>query len=453
MVSTIVHLSRHGEVHNPDGVLYGRIPGYHLSERGHEMARRVAAHLAGEPGPDGTSRPRADLTVVVASPSQRAQETATPAAEAFGLESGTDERLIEAANHFEGKTFGVGDGSSRHPQHWPYSWNPFRPSWGEPYVEQVARMRAAVADARDKAAGHEASLVSHQLPVWLTRSSFENRRLWHDPRKRECSLASLTSSHFEDDRSVGLHYTEPVADLLPGAATVSGAKRGQGASRDAVVTADSRARAARPLSVEARAAASPSRRRPVRRASTGAVVLAAALGLAACAQDSGASTDVVGQGFVSGDGSVRTWDADERGDVVALTGTDYEGEQVDTSAWLGDVVVLNTWYAACAPCRAEAPDLVALANDRADDGVQVLGINTTDEAGAAQAFQRRFDVPYPSIDDRSGEVVAALSGTVPLQAVPSTVVLDREGRVAARVIGLVEGSTLTASVDDVLAEG
>ncbi|WP_086149609.1 TlpA disulfide reductase family protein [Cellulosimicrobium sp. KWT-B] len=186
----------------------------------------------------------------------------------------------------------------------------------------------------------------------------------------------------------------------------------------------------------------------MRRALTGAVVLAATLGLAACAQDSGASTDVVGQGFVSGDGSVRTWDADERGDVVALTGTDYEGEQVDTSAWLGDVVVLNTWYAACAPCRAEAPDLVALA----DDGVQVLGINTTDEAGAAQAFQRRFDVPYPSIDDRSGEVVAALSGTVPLQAVPSTVVLDREGRVAARVIGLVEGSTLTALVDDVLAE-
>ncbi|ARU52230.1 broad specificity phosphatase PhoE [Cellulosimicrobium cellulans] len=223
MVSTIVHLLRHGEVHNPDGVLYGRIPGYHLSERGHEMARRVAAHLAGEPGPDGASRPRADLTVVVASPLQRAQETATPAAEAFGLELGTDDRLIEAANHFEGMTFGVGDGSLRHPQHWRFLWNPFRPSWGEPYTEQVARMRAAVADARDKAAGHEALLVSHQLPVWLTRLSFENRRLWHDPRKRQCSLASLTSLHFEDDRLVGLHYSEPVADLLPGAATVAGA--------------------------------------------------------------------------------------------------------------------------------------------------------------------------------------------------------------------------------------
>ena len=214
MATTTVHLVRHGEVHNPDGVLYGRIPGYRLSDRGQAMARRVAEHLS------GTGH---DVVGVVASPLQRAQETATPAAEAFGLELGTDERLIEAANHFEGKTFGVGDGSLRHPQHWPYLWNPFRPSWGEPYVEQVARMRAAVADARDKAAGHEALLVSHQLPVWLTRLSFENRRLWHDPRKRECSLASLTSLHFEDDRLVGLHYTEPVADLLPGAATVSGA--------------------------------------------------------------------------------------------------------------------------------------------------------------------------------------------------------------------------------------
>jgi peroxiredoxin len=190
-------------------------------------------------------------------------------------------------------------------------------------------------------------------------------------------------------------------------------------------------------------------------AATG-LALTAGLALSACTAESGATTsgdDVVGQGYVSGDGSVRTWEAGDRGEPVALTGTDYEGEAVDTSAWAGDVVVLNTWYAACAPCRAEAPDLVALADERADEGVRVLGINTTDEPGAALAFQRTFEVPYPSIDDRSGEVVAELSGTVPLQAVPSTVVLDREGRVAARVIGLVEGSTLDALVDDVVAEG
>jgi peroxiredoxin len=200
----------------------------------------------------------------------------------------------------------------------------------------------------------------------------------------------------------------------------------------------------------------PARARVRRRArATTGLALAAVLALSACTAESGATTsgeDVVGQGYVSGDGSVRTWEAGDRGEPVVLTGTDYEGEAVDTSAWEGDVVVLNTWYAACAPCRAEAPDLVALADERAEDGVRVLGINTTDEPGAALAFQRTFEVPYPSIDDRSGEVVAELSGTVPLQAVPSTVVLDREGRVAARVIGLVERSTLGALVEDVLAE-
>lgn len=177
-----------------------------------------------------------------------------------------------------------------------------------------------------------------------------------------------------------------------------------------------------------------------------------ALALAACgAQDSGAG-DVVGQGFVSGDGSVQQWTPAERADPVTVEGTTFEGDQVSTEDWRGDVVVLNTWYAGCAPCRAEAPDLVELATERADDGVRLLGINTEDDAGTGLAFQRTFEVPYPSIEDRSGQVVARLSGVVPLQAVPSTVVLDAEGRVAARVIGQVAGSTLDAIVDDVLAE-
>jgi broad specificity phosphatase PhoE len=216
MVATTVHLMRHGEVHNPEGVLYGRLPGYRLSERGEEMARVVAAHFADE------RRPR-DVVAVVASPLERAQQTAAPIAAAFGLEVGTDPRLIEAGNHFEGMKFGVGDGSLRHPQHWPYLRNPFRPSWGEPYQEQAERMFAAVASARDLARGHEAVLVSHQLPVWITRLSAEHRRLWHDPRKRQCSLASLTSFTFDDDRLVGVGYAEPAAHLLPGAATVAGA--------------------------------------------------------------------------------------------------------------------------------------------------------------------------------------------------------------------------------------
>ncbi|GII98264.1 broad specificity phosphatase PhoE [Sediminihabitans luteus] len=216
MVTTTVHLMRHGEVHNPEGILYGRIPGYHLSERGHEMARRVAAHLT---DPE-TER---DIAAVIASPLQRAQETATPIAQAAGVELLTDGRLIEAGNHFEGMTFGVGDGSLRHPEHWRFLWNPFRPSWGEPYRAQVARMHEVVHAARDAYRGREVVLVSHQLPVWVTRLAFEGRRLWHDPRKRECTLASVTAFRFDGDELAGIHYTEPAADLLPGAATTAGA--------------------------------------------------------------------------------------------------------------------------------------------------------------------------------------------------------------------------------------
>ncbi|MBB2922448.1 histidine phosphatase family protein [Cellulomonas cellasea] len=218
MVATTLHLLRHGEVHNPTGVLYGRLPGYHLSERGHAMAALVADHLAG-----GRGAERADVTVVIASPLQRAQETAGPIAAAFGVDVRTDENLLEAENQFQGLTFGVGDGSLRHPQHWPLLRNPFRPSWGEPYETQVARMRAALDAAREAARGHQAVLVSHQLPIWVTRLAFENRRLWHDPRRRQCSLASLTSLHYEDDRFTGLTYSEPAAELLPGAARVAGA--------------------------------------------------------------------------------------------------------------------------------------------------------------------------------------------------------------------------------------
>ncbi len=214
---TTVHLVRHGEVHNPGGVLYGRLDGYHLSERGHAMAQRLADYFAGRAG-----GPRRDVVHVVASPLQRAQETAGPVAAALGLELATDARLIEAANHFEGLTFGVGDGSLRRPAHWRFLWNPFRPSWGEPYREQVARMLAAVATAREAARGHEAVVVSHQLPIWVTRRAVEGKRLWHDPRSRECSLASVTSLVYDGD-DLTLAYAEPCADLLPDARPVPGA--------------------------------------------------------------------------------------------------------------------------------------------------------------------------------------------------------------------------------------
>jgi broad specificity phosphatase PhoE len=156
-----------------------------------------------------------DVRRVISSPLQRALETARPVAEAFGLELGTDDRLIEASNKFQGLTFGVGDGSLRRPSHWRHLWNPFRPSWGEPYAEIVPRMQAAIDAAREQQTDGEIVLVSHQLPIWTIRSHLEGRRLWHDPRKRQCSLCSLTSLVYAEGRLVEIDYSEPVADMLP----------------------------------------------------------------------------------------------------------------------------------------------------------------------------------------------------------------------------------------------
>lgn len=201
---TVVHLMRHGEVYNPDGILYGRLPGFRLSDLGQKMAERVADHLADH-----------DVKAIVASPLQRAQETAAPIAARHDLEVGTDERLIEAANFFEGKKFSVGDGVLKRPAVWFKLWNPFKPSWGEPYKEQVARMHAALIDAASLAPGHEVVLVSHQLPIWISRLAAEHRSFFHDPRKRECTLASLTSFEITDGRITAVRYSEPAKDLLP----------------------------------------------------------------------------------------------------------------------------------------------------------------------------------------------------------------------------------------------
>ena len=162
--------------------------------------------------------------------------------------------------------------------------------------------------------------------------------------------------------------------------------------------------------------------------------------------------DVADQGYQSGDGSTTTWAAGDRTGPLELAGTDFEGAAQDVADWRGDVVVLNTWYANCPPCRAEAPDLAALSTDYAADGVQVLGINRTDDAGTALAFERQFEVPYPSLADTDGAAIAALQGTVPVNAVPTTIVLDRSGMVAGRILGLADPSTLRTIVDDLLLE-
>ena len=209
-VQTTVHLLRHGEVHNPGKVLYGRLPGFRLSTDGEAMAGKAAAWFLGK-----------DVTHLVSSPLERAQQTAAPLAGALSLPVAIDERLIEAGNAFEGLRVGVGDGILRAPQHWWRLRNPFRPSWGEPYVEIAARMLSAVEAARDAARGHEAVLVSHQLPIWTLRLHVEGRRYVHDPRRRQCGLASVTSLTYDGDRITAVHYAEPAGatdpDAVPGA--------------------------------------------------------------------------------------------------------------------------------------------------------------------------------------------------------------------------------------------
>jgi broad specificity phosphatase PhoE len=201
---TVVHLLRHGEVDNPRGIIYGRLPDYHLSAAGRAMAEAAADYFAERP-----------VVALFASPLERAQETAAPVAERLGLPVVPDERLIESWNHFEGMTFGVGDGSLRQPRHWRALINPFRPSWGEPYDQVVSRMAAAMERARLAAEGQEALCVSHQLPIWITRRNAEGRRLWHDPRRRECALGSVTSFTFEGDQLVSVTYTVPPRRHVP----------------------------------------------------------------------------------------------------------------------------------------------------------------------------------------------------------------------------------------------
>lgn len=207
MEITTVHLVRHGEVDNPEGVLYGRRPGFHLTALGREMAQGLAVAFK-----------ERDIRLVVASPLERAQETAAPTAAAFGLELGANPDLIEADNFFEGLQINNNRWILAHPRYWSWYKNPFTPSWGEPYPEVVQRMSRAIKQALVAARGGEAVLVSHQLPIWTMRRFVERKSLAHDPRKRECSLASVTSLTFADDQLISWDYWEPVAHLLKQAA-------------------------------------------------------------------------------------------------------------------------------------------------------------------------------------------------------------------------------------------
>ncbi len=195
---TVVHLVRHGEVDNPDGVLYGRLPNFHLSEDGVLMAKAAAAYLAGR-----------DVVLLLSSPLERALETAAPIAAQFNLEVRVDERLIEPWNHFEGSKFDVTQAALRQPGSWQHLTNPFRPSWGEPYEDIAARMQSVMADAAREAEGHQAVCVTHQLAIWVARRAAEDRRLWHHPAKRQCGLGSVTSFTYRDGVITGVSYAEP----------------------------------------------------------------------------------------------------------------------------------------------------------------------------------------------------------------------------------------------------
>lgn len=192
-----------------------------------------------------------------------------------------------------------------------------------------------------------------------------------------------------------------------------------------------------------------------RRALLGAV--GAGLGavvLAACSPEEDNLTQQANAGgdtgYIAGDGSVTEYPEQERGEPVDFSGTLFDGTQVDSEQLRGKPVLLNFWYAGCAPCRKEAPDLVELAHEF-EDRVDFYGVNVRDERATAEAFERTFEIPYPSFEDRDGGVLLDLSAVVPPQAVPTTIVLDDQGRVAARILGIADPSILGTILDDVTA--
>lgn len=208
---TRVHLVRHGEVHNPGKILYGRLPGFRLAEAGERMAEVAAASLEGR-----------DVRLLLTSPLERAQQTAEPFAKVLDLAPRVDDRLIESASFFEGRTV-EGWRSFVTPSALRLLRNPFLPSWGEPYADVARRMLAVATEARNEVEGHEAVLVTHQLPVYVLRRFVEGRRLFHDPRRRQCGLASITTLTWNGARLASVTYTEPAYALAAGKPATPGA--------------------------------------------------------------------------------------------------------------------------------------------------------------------------------------------------------------------------------------
>jgi broad specificity phosphatase PhoE len=216
MVARQVHLVRHGEVFNPDRVLYGRLPNFGLSERGALMAEAAATHLA------SLKRPVAAL---ITSPLQRTQESAAPVSRLLGLTPLIDERIIEPTNVFEGKRMRGPDSALRDVANWKYLRNPWRPSWGESYRSIVARMLDAMTDAVTSTESGDIVMVSHQLPIMTVHRGLANKSFFHDPRLRRCALSSVTTFEWRDETFaergfVEVAYADPAAPLSEGAIDV-----------------------------------------------------------------------------------------------------------------------------------------------------------------------------------------------------------------------------------------
>lgn len=206
-----LHLVRHGEVHNPDRVLYGRIPGFRLSDRGHRMAEAAALELA------GSDRV---ISKLYSSPLERAQQSAQPISQALGLDPHIEERIIEPTNWFEGKVNHGPGAEFKKPQNWHKFWNPFRPSWGEPYRQVANRVRAAMDAAWEQDGPGDIVMVSHQSPIWMAHLDITGKRLFHNPAKRRCELSSITSFEKRGGRWYEVDYRTPASDLADDATDV-----------------------------------------------------------------------------------------------------------------------------------------------------------------------------------------------------------------------------------------
>lgn len=199
MPAARLHLVRHGEVFNPEHVLYGRLPGFRLSRDGRRMTREAAEYVQAMDRPIGA---------LICSPLQRTKESAQPFTELFGLSAVVDERVIEPTNAFEGK---VMKRAVLNPLNWRYLLRPSVPSWGEPFSSIAARMRQAMNDAWDETDDGDVVIVSHQAPIWITHLSVAGEKLAHNPSSRRCALSSVTSFERRGDAWVEVGYAEPAA--------------------------------------------------------------------------------------------------------------------------------------------------------------------------------------------------------------------------------------------------